>query len=349
MTHASLSQPPRRRWTWGLLGLVLLVAVALLAWWWRTGGLGAGGPRERVALILKTEKNPFFRKISATAQDDAMRLGLKLDIDYGTADGDTDTQKNAIERAIANRVGALLITPSDGQVLNASLAKARAAGILVLTLDSPVTQADAFDAFIGTNNFEAGRLVGQYIAGLNVAQPKVALLNLFPGHPVGIARRNGFLNGLGHADITATTTDMPAVAEVVCEGDSFGDDTRGGMAMANCLAKHPDINIVYAINEPAAAGAQRVIKASKGRGVVHIVGIDGGCPGVEAVLRSELSATAQQYPAQMARQGLEAAARYIRQGQRPERLIDTGVKLVTASATPPPGGVSAEAGLKACW
>jgi fructose transport system substrate-binding protein len=323
------------------------LALAGLAWWggqqagwWSAGATGQG----HVALILKTEKNPFFRKISEAAQAEAQSLGLKLDISYGTADGDSDTQLKAIERAQQNRVGAILITPSDGSKLNEALARARQTGILVLMIDSPVADAQAFDSFIGTDNFEAGRLVGQYIAKQNIAQPKVALLNLFPGHPVGVARRNGFLNGLGHADITATSAGTPGAPEVVCEQDSFGDDTKGGMGMADCMAKHPEINIVYAINEPAAAGAFRVVKASNRRGQVQIVSIDGGCPGVEAVKRNELSATSQQFPALMASRGMQAAAHFMRTGEKPARLIDTGVKLVAAT-----DAQSVDAGLKACW
>lgn len=316
--------------------------LAALGWWGgRQLGWWPAGESKQLALILKTEKNPFFRKISTAAQAEAQRLGFKLETSYGAVDGDSDTQRKAIERAIQNRVAAILITPSDGEALNPLLTQARQQGILVLTLDSPVTRAEAFDSFIGTNNFEAGRLIGQYVAGQGVTDPKVALLNLFPGHPVGVSRRNGFLNGLGHADIQPSRTDAPSVSEVVCEQDSFGDDTKGGMGMAHCLSRSPGVNIVYAINEPAAAGAFRVIKASNKLGQVLIVGIDGGCPGVEAVQRGELSATSQQFPALMASRAVQAVERFQREGVRPPRQIDTGVKLITRQ--------NVEDGLKACW
>lgn len=327
------------RWAAALVGAAVLAG---LGWWGQQQWVGgSANSSQQLALILKTEKNPFFRKISSAAQAEAQRLGLKLEVSYGAADGDSETQHKAIERAIQNRVAAILITPSDGSALNEVLARARQQGILVLTLDSPVSSAAAFDSFIGTNNFEAGRLIGQYVADLGVTGPKVALLNLFPGHPVGIARRNGFLHGLGHTEIQASQTDSPSVPEVVCEQDAFGDDTKGGIGMAHCQASVPGINIVYAINEPAAAGAFRVIKASHRQGRVTIVGIDGGCPGVEAVKRGELSATSQQFPARMASQAVQAVERFRREGTRPPRQIDTGVKLITQK--------NVEEGLQACW
>ena len=49
--------------------------------------------------------------------------------------------------------------------------------------------------------------------------------------------------------------------------------------MENCLQKNPDINVVYTINEPAAAGAYNALKkAGKEKGVI-IVSVDGGCAG----------------------------------------------------------------------
>jgi fructose transport system substrate-binding protein len=322
----------------GLSGVLLL---ALGAWAGLQLGWWGEAAQPHIALILKTEKNPFFRKISSVAQAEAQQRGFRLDVSYGVVDGDSDTQRRAIERALHNRVTAIFITPNDGASLSPLLAQARQQGILVFTLDSPVNDPAAFDSFIGTDNFEAGRLIGQYVARQGITSPQVALLNLFPGHPVGIARRNGFLHGLGHADIQPQRTDLPRVPEVVCEQDSFGDDTKGGMALAHCLNRHPQINVVYAINEPAAAGAARVLKASKQVRRAVIVGIDGGCPGIEAVQRGDLHATSQQFPGRMASQAVQAVERFLRDGTRPPRRIDTGVLLITQA--------NSVAGLKTCW
>ena len=63
-------------------------------------------------------------------------------------------------------------------------------------------------------------------------------------------------------------------------------------AMETLLQKCPDINVVYTINEPAAAGAYEALKAAgKDDGSVLIVSIDGGCPGVENVKAGVIGAT----------------------------------------------------------
>ena len=90
--------------------------------------------------------------------------------------------------------------------------------------------------------------------------------------------------------------------------------------MENCLQKAPDVNLVYTINEPAAAGAFNALKrAGKERNVI-IVSIDGGCQGVADVGNGKIAATSQQYPLKMAAMGVEAAVAVPQDRQEAERL-----------------------------
>ena len=85
--------------------------------------------------------------------------------------------------------------------------------------------------------------------------------------------------------------------------------------MENLLQKDPDINVVYTINEPAAAGAYEALKAAGKEKDVLIVSVDGGCPGVKNVKAGVIGATSQQYPLQMASMGVEAIVD-VRQGRQ---------------------------------
>ena len=119
--------------------------------------------------------------------------------------------------------------------------------------------------------------------------------------------------------------------------------------MENCLQKAPDVNVVYTINEPAAAGAFTALKrAGKERNVI-IVSIDGGCQGVADVGNGNIAATSQQYPLKMAAMGVEAAVAFLKSGKKPSGYTDTGVTLI--AATPMPGVTSADVktGMELCW
>jgi fructose transport system substrate-binding protein len=306
-----------------------------------------------IGLITKTETNPFFVKMKEGAQQAAQAKGVKLLTGAGKADGDNAGQVTVMENMIAGGAKTILITPSDSKAIVPAIQKARAKGVLVIALDSPADPADATDALFATDNYQAGVLIGQYakaaVAAGGGKPVKIATLDLFPGHPVGAQRHNGFLKGFGLAAPDAKSNELGKATEVVCMADSYGDQAKGQTAMENCLQKNPDINLVYTINEPAAAGAYKALqRAGKDKGVV-IVSVDGGCQGVKDVAAGHIAATSQQYPLRMAAMGVEAGVEYAKTGKKPSGYTDTGVTLIAAK---PVGGVESKdtkVGTDLCW
>ena len=303
-----------------------------------------------VGLITKTDTNPFFVKMKEGAQQRAKLKGAKLLTAAGRADGDNAGQVTAIENMVAAGAKAIMITPSDSKAIVPAIKKARAAGVLVIALDSPTEPQDATDALFATDNYKAGLLIGQYAKAAFAGKPvKIAMLDLFPGHPVGIARHNGFLAGFGAPGISAKTVGPAKTADVVCMADSFGDQGKGQTAMENCLQKNPDINLVYTINEPAAAGAYKALKALGKEKNVMIVSVDGGCAGVRDVKAGVIAATAQQYPLNMAGLGVEAGVEYAKNGKKASGYVDTGVTLISDKQQPGVASRDTAFGLNACW
>ncbi|WP_424950890.1 sugar ABC transporter substrate-binding protein [Deinococcus sp.] len=302
-----------------------------------------------IGLITKTETNPFFVKMKEGAQTAATKGGAKLLTGAGKADGDNAGQVTALENMVAAGAKTILITPSDSKAIVPAIAKARASGVMVIALDSPTDPVSAVDALFATNNYKAGQLIGQYTKkAMGSKKAVIATLDLFPGQPVGIARHNGFLQGFGTAGITATTTEQIATG-VACAADSFGDQAKGQTAMENCLQKNPDINVVYTINEPAAAGAYQALKAAGKEKDVLIVSVDGGCAGVRNVQAGVIAATSQQYPLKMASMGVAAGITYAKTGKKVAGYTDTGVTLI--SDKPEAGVTSKDSkfGLANCW
>ena len=318
------------------------------------GGAAAQGAQPVIGLITKTETNPFFVKMKEGAADAAKAAGARLLTGAGKADGDNAGQVTAIENMIAGGAKTILITPNDSKAIVPSIKKARDKGVLVIALDSPTDPADATDALFATDNYKAGQLIGQYAKAVVLANfagkpAKIATLDLFPGHPVGAQRHNGFMSGYGLQAADAKSNELSKSAEIVCMADSFGDQAKGQTAMENCLQKNPDVNLIYTINEPAAAGAFTALKrAGKEKGVI-IVSVDGGCAGVRNVKAGVIAATSQQYPLKMASMGVEAGVAYAKGGKKASGYTDTGVTLITDK---PMGGVDSkdtQVGTELCW
>ncbi|MGD9835003.1 MAG: sugar ABC transporter substrate-binding protein [Piscinibacter sp.] len=323
-----------------------LTAAALIAF----AGAAQAQSQPIIGLITKTETNPFFVKMKEGAAEAAKARGAKLLSGAGKADGDNAGQVTAMENMIAAGAKTILITPSDSKAIIPAIRKAREKGVLVIALDSPTDPADATDALFATDNYQAGVLIGQYAkAALGGKPAKIVTLDLFPGHPVGAQRHNGFLKGFGLAAPDAKSNELGKAPEVVCMADSFGDRAKGQTAMENCLQKAPEVNLVYTINEPAAAGAYNALKkAGKEKNVV-IVSVDGGCQGIKDVGAGVIAATSQQYPLKMAAMGVEAGVDYAKTGKKPSGYTDTGVTLIAAKPMPGVDSKDVKTGTELCW
>ena len=318
----------------------------------------ASGEEVIVGLITKTDTNPFFVKMKDGATQAAQQAGVTLQSFAGKQDGDNEAQVQAIENLISAGAKGFMITANDSKAIVPSLDKAKQAGMLVIALDTPVDPADAADATFATDNFQAGNLIGQWAKAKFEAegkQARIAMLDLSPnGVSVDVQRDQGFLSGFGidiaNKDQIGDESDPRIVGHDVTDGAEEG----GRTAMENLLQKDPTINLVYTINEPAAAGAYAALEAAGKQNDVTIVSVDGGCPGVAAVKAGQLGATSQQYPLKMAQEGVDAIAQYAKDGTKPEAtegktFVDTGVNLITDA---PQTGVESQDttfGQQNCW
>lgn len=313
-----------------------------------SGAAPAGG-EILIGLITKTETNPFFVKMKEGATKEAEAQGAKLMTAAGKFDGDNEGQVTAIENMVNAGVKGILITPSNTQAIVPAIEKARAAGVMVIALDTPTDPQSATDALFATDNFKAGVFIGQYAKAAMAGKPaKIATLDLGPGITVGILRHNGFLSGFG-VTVDPNATDLVTDPQVVCSQDTAGDQAKGQTAMENCLQKNPDINLVYTINEPAAMGAFTALKAAGKEKDVLIVSVDGGCAGVRAVKDGMIGATSQQYPLKMASEGVKAVVNFAKNGTKVSGYTDTGVTLISDKALAGADSKDTVFGLENCW
>jgi len=292
-----------------------------------------------IGLITKTEVNPFFVKMRQAAAAEAEKQGAKLIARFGKFDGDNEGQVAAIENMISAGVKGILITPSNSTGVLGAVKKARDKGILVIALDTATDPADAVDATLATDNFEAGVLQGQYARkALGDKAPKLAMLDGTPGGTVDTQRHDGFLKGFGIKE------GDPAI---VGKQITHGALDKGQTAMENLLTAHPDINVVYTINEPAAQGAYAAIKKA-GKDIV-LTSIDGGCPGVKYVKDGKIAATVMQFPKIMATRGVDYVVDFVKTGKKPSGFINTGATLITDKPFSGLPSKDTKFGLENCW
>ncbi|MDT5040230.1 MAG: fructose transport system substrate-binding protein [Actinoplanes sp.] len=348
-----LAMSSGRRWVAAGCAAVLVLATAACG----GGGSGSGG-EATVGLITKTDTNPFFVKMKEGAQQAAGQQGVKLQTFAGKVDGDNESQVSAIENLISAGAKGFLITPNDSKAIVPSIDKAHQAGMLVIALDTPTDPPNAVDATFATDNYQAGKLVGLWAKAKFAKtgkQAKIAMLDLNANQvSVDVKRDQGFLDGFGIPVGDANKIGDESSPMIVGHDVTNGNEDGGRTAMENLLQKDPSINLVYTINEPAAAGAYQALKSAGKDKAVTIVSIDGGCPGVDNVKAGVIGATSMQFPLKMASLGIEAIARFAKDGTKPQAtagkdFVDTGTQLITDD---PQAGVDAKDstwGKQNCW
>ncbi len=289
-----------------------------------------------VGLITKTEENPFFVTMRNAAKAEADALGVPFQACAGASDSDTPGQITCIENQVAAGVKTILLTPGDPLALADTVTKTRDGGVKVIALDTQMNPTNLADATLATDNFQAGQFIGSWAKGTlgdKTADAVIALLDVSDGKQITteVQRDQGFMKGFGIADIGDPTklydeTDPRIAGYAGTNGAADG----GRTAMENLLAKNPKINLVYTINEPAAAGAYEAIQAAALDHDVLIVSVDGGCPGVQAVKDGKIGATSMQFPLRMAQQGVIAAATGVLPAPSEGlEFTNTGVELIT--------------------
>jgi fructose transport system substrate-binding protein len=306
---------------------------------------GGGKKEETIGLIIKRDTNPFFVRMKDVAQSTADDDNVKLLTAAGKSDVDNESQVAALAKMTAEGAKGILITPADSRAVVPAIEEARRAGVTVIALDTPTQPRSAVDALFATDNLKAGELIGRYAKAKAVEQgiePKIAMLDLAPGITSGQLRHAGFLRGFGIKD------GDPRIAGSV---DTLGETAKGEAGMKQLLATEPGINIVYTVNEPVAFGASRALEAAgRSKDDVILVSVDGGCQAIKSGVRpGVIDATAQQYPENMAREGVKALAEAARGGPKPTGYENTGIELITAD---PVNGVPSKDeafGVRNCW
>ncbi|WP_432993040.1 substrate-binding domain-containing protein [Dactylosporangium sp. CA-233914] len=328
---------------------------------------GTNGSHVAVSLIIKTQGTSYFQKMADGAKKAAEKLGVDLTVAAGKVDGDEDTQIQAIENAISRGDQGILITPNGPSVFDA-IKRARNAGLYVIALDTVPDPASLVDTTYATDNFQAGKLVGEWTAKkLDGKDATIALLDLFGDKvlTVDYDRDQGFLAGMGielnnpkvNGDEAKTGTYKGGKGgkyTIVGNLPTKGTEEGGRTAAETLLSKNPNINVIYGINEPASYGGYEALKAAGKTKDLITVSIDGSCDGVKYVDQGILQATAQQYPLKMAELGVQAIYDLAKEHKTPKPeagkdFVSTGVNLITNDPQESVPSIDTAEGAKGCF
>jgi ribose transport system substrate-binding protein len=306
------------------LWMTLVTGLALLVLLTCQRGNDPSGNKPTVALVLKTLNNPFFIDMQKGAQETAQKLGVRLLVQAAERELDVEKQMQIVETLIQSKVSALCVTPSGSKEIVPAIVKANRAAIPVIIVDTRVDSqtlqqaGGTVAAFIGSDNFEGGRLAGEYLAKRLGQKGKVAVLEGIPGHETGDSRLKGFKQALAN---------YPGV-QILSSQTANWERDQGYNVFQNMLQSHPDLQALFACSDLMALGAIEAIAAAGKRGKITVVGFDALPEAREAVQKGMMDATIAQSPMEMGAIAVESASRLLK-GETVPKDISVKIQLVT--------------------
>ena len=280
--------------------------------------------RPRVALIMKTLNNPFFIDMQNGAVEQAKKSDVLLIVQAAEREVDVEKQMQIIENMIQTKVDVICVTPSGSKEIIPAIVKANQVNIPVIVVDTRVDSSALAEAgsriacFIGSDNFEGGRIAGEYIAGELNGKGKIAVLEGIPGHETGDARLGGLHKAL--------ETNMGI--EIVTSQTANWERDQGFNVFQNIMQSYPGIQALFACNDMMALGAVEAISAADMAGQIIVVGFDAIADAREAIRTGKMDASIAQHPYDMGRLAIEYARKTI-DGQKIPSYIPVKIDLIT--------------------
>ena len=270
----------------------------------------------KIAFIGATDNGDYWNSMKMGA--DIAEKDFNVHIDYMIPSGEDDTndQIKFISKAIYNKVDAIIINPMDYKSPIDIINKAMEHGIYVIVVDSELN-SDKISSFIGSENFEAGKMAGQEIINLCGTNCNIAVIGFFQGNPIGEKREQGIINVIKHHK------NMKVIEKEYCSKDQALAFTL----TRNMLNNISNIDVIVALNSAASEGAAQAVYDLKLKDKVKIISFDSTPREIEYMESGIINATIIQNPFSMGYFSVKNAA-YAAKGKTIKKTIYTGTKLI---------------------
>ena len=226
-------------------------------------------------LACQRERNPrYVIGVSQCSEDlwrQTMNEELKREVALYQADAevlirsvkdDTPKQIADIEWFIEQKVDVLVVSPNESEACTPVIEKAYQQGIPVILVDRKIA-TESYTAYVGANNYQIGKEAGLYAIGVLKGKGNIAEVRGTKGSTSDAERHKGFVDALKNAP------EVQIVAETW--GNFLQADAK--TQMQQIFQQYPHIDLVFAMNDPMAAGTHEAAMQFNGK-IPFIIGVD---------------------------------------------------------------------------
>lgn len=256
---------------------------------------GSGTADAQYAIILKNLSNDFWATMKKGIEEEAKKLGVKVDIYAAQSEEDTEGQLKILENCLNKNYKAIGVAPLSPVNLISGIVKANQKDIYVMNIDEKIdletlkAQGGSVIAFATTDNVKVGEKGANYIVGKIPDGGKVAIIEGKAGNTSGEARKQG------------ATSVFSANSKFNLIASQPGDwDRQKALDVATTyIQKHSDLKAIYCCNDTMALGAYQAVKNAGKQDDIMVVGTDGAAEAISSINAGELTATVAQDSAEI--------------------------------------------------
>jgi ribose transport system substrate-binding protein len=234
----------------------------------------------KVGVSWNSAKHPYGAQTTQKTAAFAKQTFPNMQVFVTDGRGDGATQAGQVDDLLARGIDVLIVSPADAKALAGVVKRAEADGVKVIAsdrqVDAPVT------TYIGSDNVEAGDVVGKWLAQKFPNGAKVAELQGSLGASPTIDRHKGFDEAIAGSPV-----------KVIAGNSGDYDRAQGLKVMEDYLQRFPkgQLDAVFAHNDEMALGAIQAIKEA-GRTEITVTGVDGEGQALDLVKSGAYAATA---------------------------------------------------------
>jgi ribose transport system substrate-binding protein len=271
-----------------------------------------------IALVPKGTTHEFWQTVKAGAEAAGKELNCEILFNGPSKENDVQQQIDIVRNYASQGVDGLAVAATDKQALVAAVEEVQSKKIPVVVVDSGIEPDPTF-SFIATDNVAAAGKAAEEMGRLLDGKGKIAVLNFKKGSGTSDEREQGFMDGIKK---------FPGIEVVVSEYTESDTGTAVDKT-ESILAAHPDLDGIFASNEPNVIGAAKVLENKGKSGQIKLVGFDAAEAEIQYLQKGTVHALIVQNPFKMGYDGVKALVQVLRGQGTPEKRIDTGAAVIT--------------------
>jgi ribose transport system substrate-binding protein len=273
----------------------------------------------KIVFIAGIASDAFYITMNHGAQAEAAKEGATVQFSGSPAAFSPSTQLPYLNAAIAQKPDLILIAPTDKIALQDPIARAVAAKIPVILVDTTIGDPSIAVTTISSDNVLGGQKVADALADAIGKKGTVAVVSVSPGVSTTDERVAGFNTEL------AKTPDVKSLG-VTYTGD---DQTRANSVTKGLVAGHPDLAGVFATNVVTGDGVTAAARELGLSGKLKLVEFDANPTQVEAVKAGTITALVAQDPYHIGELGVQYGIEYINGKRDLAKHYGTGEAIIT--------------------